>query len=77
MLHNHLLVVKNVFLNVYISVHTIFECTYLFFWLRNWPSIKYLPNWGDREGGGGHPKCVQVRTVGEVEKSFVRYVRTK
>ena len=29
-------------------------------WLRNRPSIKYLSNW--ENGGGSHPKCVQVRT---------------
>ena len=32
------------------------------YWFRKRPSIKYVRNW---ENGGGHPKCVQVRTVGE------------
>ena len=31
------------------------------FWLTNRSSIKYVCNWGH---GGGHPKCVQVRTGG-------------
>ena len=46
-----------------------FECLYfsqydtrmllfVFFWLRNRPSIKYV-RYGN---GGGNPKCVQVRT---------------
>ena len=26
---------------------------------------------------GGHPKCAQVRTVGEDEKSIIRYIHTK
>ena len=30
--------------------------------LKSRPSIKYVRN---RENGGGHPKCVQVRTEGE------------
>ena len=45
------------------------------FWLRNRPSIKYVR---DRGNGGGHPKCVQVRTGGgEVEEFVIRYVYTK
>ena len=37
--------VKNFFSNVYISVNTIFECSYLCFWLRNRSSIKCVLNW--------------------------------
>ena len=36
--------VKNLFSNVYISVNTIFESSYLFFWMRNRPSIQYVCN---------------------------------
>ena len=42
----------------------VFECSKVF-WLRNRPSIKHVRNWGNEEGAG-HPKCVQVRTGGEV-----------
>ena len=31
--------INSFFSNVYISVNTIFECSYLFFWLRNRPSV--------------------------------------
>ena len=34
----------------------------LVFWLRNKQAIKYVRNW---RNGGGHQKCVQVRTGGE------------
>ena len=36
---------KFMFLNNYISVNTKFECLYMFFWLRNGPSIKYVRYW--------------------------------
>ena len=29
------------------SLNTIFECSYLFFWLRNRSSIKYVRKWGN------------------------------
>ena len=41
------------------------------FWLRNRPSLKYVRNWGN---GGAHPNCVQGEGV---EKTVIRYVRTK
>ena len=36
---------KFIFSNVYVSINTIFECLYMFFWLRKGPSIKYLRKW--------------------------------
>ena len=33
---------KFIFSNVYFSEDTIFDCLYMFFWLRKGPSIKYL-----------------------------------
>ena len=36
--------------NVYISVNTKFECSYLFFWLKNSSFIKYVRNWGNESG---------------------------
>ena len=51
---------KEFFLNIYISVNTIFECSYLFFgWEIGHPLSTYAT--GGMEGVG-HPKCVQVRT---------------
>ena len=62
-LHYHLLfLIKIFFSNVYISVNTIFEYSYLFFvWEVSHPSGT------SATGGmkGGHPKCVEVRTGGE------------
>ena len=54
---------KFIFSNVYISVNTIFECLYLFFFVEKgainlYASIKYLRNW---QKDGGHPKYVQLR----------------
>ena len=72
-LYNHLFFRKEFFFsNVYISVNTIFECSYLFFWLRNRPSIKYVYKWGNGgwrviqnvyrcvQGEGYHVSCVRT-----------------
>ena len=40
----------NIFLFLGMFMNTILECCYLFFKLRNRPSIKYVRNWGN--GGG-------------------------
>ena len=56
------------FSNAYISVNTIFECSYLFFGWEIGRGMK-----------GVHPKCVQcvqVRKGTGVEKWVIRYVRT-
>ena len=53
-------------------MNPIFKGIY-FFWLRNRPLITYAT--GGMEGG--HPKYVQVRTGGGVDKSVMRYIRTK
>ena len=42
-------------------MNAIFECLYMLFWLRKGASIKYVRNW-KLVGGGGHPKCIQLRT---------------
>ena len=63
---------SNTTIYFFVMNYFFFECLYFseydiwmllfIFWLRNRPSIKYVRNWGN---GGGHPKCVQVRTGGE------------
>ena len=41
-------------------MNAISKCLYM---LRMRPSIKYIRNWQlVRDGGVGHPKCVQLRT---------------
>ena len=50
--------VKNFFSNDYISVNTIFECSYFFFWLINRPSIKCVRNWGN--GGRSSKMCTSA-----------------
>ena len=60
------------FLNVYISENTIFDCSYLFFWLRNRLSIKYVHNWGN--GGGSFKMCADAYRGRGVEKLVIRYV---
>ena len=50
------------FLNVYISVNTTFECCYLFF---GWKIGHPLSTCATEGIEGGHPKCVQVHTGGE------------
>ena len=68
-------IVKNFFSNFYISVNTIFKCSYLFFWMRNRPSIQYVCNW---DNGGGSSKMRTGVYLGRgVENSVIRYVRTK
>ena len=67
--------VNNFFSNVYISVNTIFECSYLFFWMRNRLSIKYVRNLGN--GGGSSKLCAGAYLGRGVEKLVIRYVRTK
>ena len=63
---------KFFFSNVYISVNTIFECSYLYFgWEIGHPLSMYVT----RGMEGGHPKYVQVRTLGEGITSHM-YVRT-
>ena len=54
--------VKNFFLNVYISVNTIFECSYLSF---GWEIGHSLGMYVTRGMEGSHPKCLQMRTGGE------------
>ena len=54
--------VKNFFSNVYISVNTIFECSYLSF---GWEIGHPLSMSVTRGMEGGHPKCLQMRTGGE------------
>ena len=75
-------------MNVYFFVINFFlECLYLseydvrmflfVFWLRSRPSIKYMHNWGNREGVIQNVyRCVQEKEGGG-EKSVVRYVRIK
>ena len=54
--------VKNFFSNVYISVNTIFECSYLSFgWEIGHPLSMYVT----RRIEWGHPKCLKMRTGGE------------
>ena len=54
--------VNNFFSNVYISVNTIFECSYLSFgWEIGHPLSMYVTRGMER----GHPKCLQMRTGGE------------
>ena len=63
----------------------LFECLYfsecdirmlLFvFWLRNRPSSKCVCNWGN--GGGSSKMCTGAYTGRAVEKSVIKYVRTK
>ena len=62
--------VKNFFSNVYISVNTIFECSYLSFgWEIGHPLSMYVT----RGMEGAHPKCLQMRTGGAgYHASFVR-----
>ena len=50
--------VKSFFSNVYISVSTIFECSYLSF---GWEIGHSLSTHTNGEMEGGHPKCIQVR----------------
>ena len=69
---------KNFFLsNVYISVNTIFECSYLFFdWVIGHPLSTYATGGIER---GPSKMCTGAywgRGEG-VEKSVIRYVRTK
>ena len=45
LLYHYFFVKKFIFLNVCISVNTIFECLYMFLWLRKGPSITYVRNW--------------------------------
>ena len=53
---------KIFFSNVYISVNTIFEYSYLYFcWEIDHPVSMYVTKGMER----GHPNCVQVRTGGE------------
>ena len=59
---------KFAFLNACISVNTIFESLYMFFWLTKGPLIKYVHNWlgngGSKirtatyRGRGFHASCV-------------------
>ena len=54
--------VKNFFSNVYISVNTICECSYLSFgWEIGYPLSMYVTNGME----WGHPKCLQMRTQEE------------
>ena len=64
--------VKNFFLEVHISVNTIFECLYMFFLLRKEPSIKYLRNWWRMGVIQNAYSCVQ----GEGRVRLHVYVRT-
>ena len=50
------------FSNVYISLNTIFECSYLFF---GWEIGHPLNTYATGEMEGCHPKCVKVCTGGE------------
>ena len=50
------------FSNVYISVNTIFECSYLFFVLKIGHLLGMYVTRGMQRS---HPKCVQVHTGGE------------
>ena len=58
--------VYNIYLIVYISVNTIFECSYLFFGWWKRPAIRYVCNWGN-------VGC----SCKVVEKLVIRYVRIK
>ena len=50
------------FLKVYISMNTIFECSYLSYgWKIGHPLTMYVT----RGMEGDHPKCLQIRTGGE------------
>ena len=61
------MVLKEFFLEcLYFSEYDIRMFLFVF-WLRNTPSIKYTRSWGN---GGGHPKCVQVRTGGGELKNW-------
>ena len=63
-LHYHLFFRKEFFFsNIYISVNTIFECSYLSF---GWKTGHLLSMYVTRGMEGGHPKCAQVRKGGEV-----------
>ena len=54
--------VNNFFSNVYISVNTIFECSYLSFaWEIGYPLSTYVTRGMEVD----HPKCLQMRTVGK------------
>ena len=56
--------IKIFFSNVYISVNTISECSYLSFgWEIGYPLSMYVAR--GMEGGGGDPKCLQMCTGGE------------
>ena len=63
------------FSNAYISVNTIFECCYFFFWLRRRPSIKYVRKWGNGEGSS--KMFTGAYRERGVEKLVIRYLRTK
>ena len=66
--------VKNFFLNVYISVKTIFECSYMFF---GWEIGHPLSTYATRGMNGviqNVYRCVQREGF---KKSVIRYVRTK
>ena len=76
-LHYHLFFVNNILFGcLYFSEYDIRMFLFVF-WLRNRPSIKYVRKWRNWGWGGSHPKCVKMRTGGGVEKSVIRYVRTK
>ena len=61
-LHYHLFFRKEFFSNVYVSVNTIFECSYLSLgWEIGHPLSMYVT----RGMNAGHPKCLQMRKEGE------------
>ena len=64
--------VRKFFSNVYISVNTMFKCSYLSFdWEIGHPLSMYVT----RRVEGGHPKCLQMCT-GERGITLHVYVRT-
>ena len=66
--------VKNIFLECLYFSKCDIRIFLLVFWLRNWPSIKYVRNWwnGGRVKQNVH-RCAQEEGV---EKPVIRYVRT-
>ena len=69
-LHYHLCACKYIFSNVYISVNTIFECSYLFL---GWEIGHLLNTYTTGGMHGAHQECAQGRTGGEgYHTSYVR-----
>ena len=61
-LHYDLFLRKYFFPNVYISVNTVFGCSYFSIGWETGRSLKYIRNEGN---GGGHPERFQIRNEGE------------